>query len=700
MGLSRFSDARRAAACALPILFGLGFSIPSEAQTFPVGGDARSERKRRRQEARRMMTQRRSLLLFCSAALFFLSLTAPCLADKRVALIIGNGAYKHTSALTNPPNDASDVAEALKAVGFDVTLKTDIDKRQMDEAVAQFARDGKGADALLFYYAGHGMQFQGKNFLMPVDAELQDEVSLHYEMVGFDDVKAAMQLSRGVKIIVLDACRNNPLAETFVRSISLSTRDVQKSRGFAPMEKAQGMMVVYATQADDVAQDGAGRNSPFSAAFLKEIKEPGLEVGTMFRRIGSDVYAATEGHQSPEMSISMLPEYYLNQSETDQTTWARIRTGANAGALREFLDRYPDSFYAPDARAKLDLLDREARDQAGQDAGAGTHSPGAAAETAKIASGGAPSQPGASHEAMLSPVPPPPAPPAPSPAAPTAPPPAKPAGKTIAVGPPPGIAPNDPGGEVFKECEECPEMVVIPAGKAMLGSPLGESGRQTFEAAPHPVEVAKPFAVGRYAVSFAEWDSCFAEGACGHRRLGDLDFGRGRHPAIFATWTEVQLYVEWLKRKTGQSYRLLSEAEWEYAARGCRDVKCAFTPFWFGAIKPELAVYDSRRSYDGSPKAVARLKTEPVDSGSPNPFGLYNMLGNVRQWTEDCWNPTPAAGPSNGAAVLSGDCTARATRGGSWADGPAALRAAARDYESVDEGSERIGFRVARDLSP
>jgi len=277
---------------------------------------------------------------------------------------------------------------------------------------------------------------------------------------------------------------------------------------------------------------------------------------------------------------------------------------------------------------------------------------------------------------------------------------AEPPAAAVSVGPPPKIAANDAGGEVFKECDECPEMVVVPAGKAVLGSPPGESGRQTFEAAPHVVEIAKPFAVGRYAVTFAQWDACYAEGACGHRRLGDLDFGRGKRPAIFATWAEAQLYVQWLKRKTGQPYRLLSEAEWEYAARGCRNLKCAYAPFWFGAIKPELAVYDSRRSYDGSPKADPRLKTEPVDSGPANPFGLYNMLGNVRQWTQDCWNPAPSAVASNGAPVLSGDCSARATRGGSWADEPSKLRAASRDYESVDEGSERIGFRVARDLGP
>ena len=315
-----------------------------------------------------MKTQRRLLLVSCLAILSFLILAAPCLADKRVALVIGNGAYKNTPALSNPPNDAADVAEALKAIGFEVTLKVDVEKRQMDQAIAQFAREGKGAEVVLFYYAGHGMQFEGRNYLMPVDAELEDEVSLRYEMVGFDDVKATMQLSPGIKIMVLDACRDNPLAEKFVRSIRVSTRDVSVSRGFAPVERSQGMIVVYATQVDDVAQDGTGRNSPFSAAFLKEIREPGLEVGSMFRRIGADVYAATNGRQSPELSVSMVPEYYLNQSETDQTIWARIRTHADFSTLKEFLTRYPNSFYAPDARALLDLLEREARERADREA--------------------------------------------------------------------------------------------------------------------------------------------------------------------------------------------------------------------------------------------------------------------------------------------------------------------------------------------
>ena len=217
---------------------------------------------------------------------------------------------------------------------------------------------------------------------------------------------------------------------------------------------------------------------------------------------------------------------------------------------------------------------------------------------------------------------------------------------------------------------------------------------------PHQVELAKPFAVGRAAVTFDEWDACLAEGGCGNWRPGDYGFGRGGRPVIFVSWNDAQGYVDWLKRKTGQPYRLLSEAEWEYAARGCADLKCPYAPFWFGAITPEAAVYDWRYSYQGSPKSAAALKTAPADGGKPNPFGLYNILGNVRQWTADCWNATPSSAPSNGAPVTSGDCTARATRGGSWDDKPAELRAAARSWESADERSPYVGFRVARPLAP
>jgi len=268
------------------------------------------------------------------------------------------------------------------------------------------------------------------------------------------------------------------------------------------------------------------------------------------------------------------------------------------------------------------------------------------------------------------------------------------------VGPPPALTAGDPGGELFKECDDCPLMIVVPTGKAMLGSPPGEAGRKSDELSPHEVDIAQPLAIARHATTFDEWDACVADGGCNNRRPGDYGFGRKSRPVILVSWDDASSYVDWLKRKTGQPYRLLSEAEWEYAARGCTDLKCRYAPFWFGPIKPELAVYDTRFAYEGSPKASPALKTSASESGAPNPFGLYNMLGNVRQWVADCWSASPPASRSDGAPRLTGDCSERVTRGGSWSDQPAELRAGARSWESADERSPYIGFRVARTLAP
>jgi formylglycine-generating enzyme required for sulfatase activity len=269
------------------------------------------------------------------------------------------------------------------------------------------------------------------------------------------------------------------------------------------------------------------------------------------------------------------------------------------------------------------------------------------------------------------------------------------------IGPPPVVDPDTHGGQVFQECQHCPQMVVVPRGSAILGSPLGEPGRQPNEETPHGVIVPKPFAVGRFTVTFDEWDACVADGGCNQYSPDDDGFGRGLRPVIFVSWNDAQAYVAWLTKKTGQPYRLLSEAEWEYAARGCTATSCPNAPFWFGTIRPELANYDSRFAYDGSPKADRQLQTMPVDEGKPNPFGLFNMLGNVQQWVEDCWNASPNSTSSDPAAVLTGDCADRVIRGGSWADKPEVLRAAARSWDAAeDRESPNVGIRVARTLSP
>ncbi len=270
----------------------------------------------------------------------------------------------------------------------------------------------------------------------------------------------------------------------------------------------------------------------------------------------------------------------------------------------------------------------------------------------------------------------------------------------IAIKPPPyNLATK--GGQIFQECRNCPQMVVVPRGAATLGSPAGEPGRQSNELAPHGVTIGAPFAVGRYAVTFDEWDACVADGGCNGYKPDDNGFGRGKHPVIFVSWNDANAYVKWLKSKTGAPYRLLSEAEWEYAARGCTTAECPNTPFWFGDISPELANYDSRYSYEGSTKADRALETVPVDQGKPNPFGLINMLGNVQQWVEDCWNAQLDSVPADGSPVLTGDCSDRVIRGGSYSDKPDALRAASRAWDAADDReSPNVGFRVGRSLTP
>jgi hypothetical protein len=283
-------------------------------------------------------------------------------AERRVALVIGNSNYKAAGiSLSNPKNDAQDVSAVLGGLGFEVVMAIDATKRDMDLALQRFARLAADADSALFFYAGHALQYQGRNYLMPTDAELEDEISIRYQMVVMEDVRAALDRVNGVKILILDACRNNPLADRLQRLAGSAARSVAATRGLARVDKTQGMVVAYATAADDVAQDGSGRNSPFTAALLRRLQEPGLEIEMMFRRVAYDVNAQTGGRQRPETTISLLSEYYINQS--DRIVWDRIKDQDDVETLRDFIKKYPSSPLAIFARNRLDLLERYAKER-------------------------------------------------------------------------------------------------------------------------------------------------------------------------------------------------------------------------------------------------------------------------------------------------------------------------------------------------
>lgn len=299
-----------------------------------------------------------ALAFLCGVA----AATAQEAGERRVALVIGNSIYRAAPTLSNPGNDAQDVAAALRAVGFEVIEGRNLDRRGMGEALGRFARAADGADAALFFYAGHGLQFRGENFLLPVDSAPGDEFAIPYETTRVADIIEALQNAKGVRLLILDACRNNPLADRIASSGR--SRDSSIGRGLARIAQNKGMVVAYATQANDVAADGTGRNSPFSAALVEQLAEPGLEVGQLFRRVAQAVNQRTGGRQTPELSLSLLGDFYFNRSETDQQAWAKLRETADSGALRDFLTRFPKSYLADAARARIDAVERAQREEA------------------------------------------------------------------------------------------------------------------------------------------------------------------------------------------------------------------------------------------------------------------------------------------------------------------------------------------------
>jgi formylglycine-generating enzyme required for sulfatase activity len=236
-------------------------------------------------------------------------------------------------------------------------------------------------------------------------------------------------------------------------------------------------------------------------------------------------------------------------------------------------------------------------------------------------------------------------------------------------------------GETFRDCADCPEMVVVPPGDFDMGSK-----ETAFEQPVHHVSIAKPYAIQRREINFDEWDACADAGVC-KNRPSDHNWGRGKQPVIEVSWEDAKQFVAWLSQKTGRKYRLPSEAEWEYAARAGTT-----TSFWWGKDIGKV-----NANCDGCGEASLH-KTMPTGSYRPNGFGLYDTSGNVYEWVEDCWNDNYKLAPKDGTAWTTGQCRQRVLRGGSFANKANAATSAARFRYDIDVRYYANGFRVARDL--
>lgn len=526
-----------------------------------------------RQSARQNVAAVYALYPFlCWLVLGLFGLAAATHAERRVALVIGNSAYAESS-LRNPVNDAHDMRERLLTLGFDqanIVYREDLKTAQIGDLLREWRRKLEaGPDTVaLVFYAGHGLQIRGENFLPTVDARIEGEEDVPQQALKLADLMSVMAESKTrMNLVLLDACRNNPYARGF--------RDA--TRGLAPERLPTGTLIAYATRPGSVAADGRGRNGVFTSHLLANLSSAGVPVELMLKQVSDDVYIATEGKQEP---------------------WQE-------GSIRGF-------FYFATARP----------------------------------------------QAAPAPVP------APAP-----------------------MASRPQSGRTIKDCDICPELVVLPRGSFMMGSAPTEPERAADEGPIHRVTIDYDLAVGKFEVTQGQWQAVMGSNPSRFKDCG------ANCPVEKVSWNDAQEYLKKLSARTGQRYRLLSEAEWEYAARAGTT-----TPFHTGeTITTQQANFNGNHSYNGSAKGIYRVKTVAVGSFAPNAFGLHDMHGNVREWVLDMHRENYIGAPSDGSSREGGgDGLRPVLRGGCWSDGPMRLRSAFRVKGTPAERTDHSGLRVAR----
>lgn len=317
-----------------------------------------------------------TLAMLAVAALLTLTSAGMAHAETRIALVIGNATYKETTPLNNTTNDATDVSAALKRLGFDVMTGLDLDKRGMERLIREFDRKLSGADVALFFYAGHGLQIGGQNYLVPTDARLAAEGDVDFESLPLSLILRRMEREARTSLVLLDACRDNPLARNLARS--MGTRSTSVGKGLAEVRTGIGTLIAFSTQPGNVALDGTARNSPYTTALLKHIEVPGRDMLSSLAAVRGEVVAATNGMQVPWEHTSLLGPVVLkagalaatapaSQGSAADTTaanarrnWDVVKDSSSARELELFAERYAGTFFADLARARAeDLKARE-----------------------------------------------------------------------------------------------------------------------------------------------------------------------------------------------------------------------------------------------------------------------------------------------------------------------------------------------------
>ena len=746
--------------------------------------------------------------------------------DRWLALVIGNAKYKHVKPLKNPRNDAQAVAEAFTRMGYcginldthsgkysvdfskpNVTPLIDLDRNQFTRAVVALNRYASEAYKAVIYYAGHGVEVGGKNYLIPIDANLQDEADIAFTQT-LGSLVGALEKASEAKLIILDACRDNPFD---------LTRNV--SGGLAKEPVSSDMRIAYSADLGKTANDGGKgeSHSPYTKALLSHI-EAQTDTQTIFTRIRADI----KHLQKPYFDGSFDYKQYLvekdntakkavrpqepivsppSQSTSDleriaASHWDTIKSTQDATKLQAFIVNHGSTSFKPLAVSALNKLAktawrrmsrRDKRDTQALEsfikayegtqqasiaektlAGLENPDPGGGSDKTRwlipalcvgaIALAGAgwfwgdeiwsriqgnrPSTPSVDQAAierkiaqafqtrlsqttsrdalvkLLSSHP----------------------GEREAIESrlktlgyivvktgvrdswqDQWLKPGNGKQEQFKDCDDCPSMVVLPAGSFKMGGVTKDSDTDEDDTPGTggkrvPITFKQPFAVGQYEVTAEEYQTCVKDtDACDepawdekgsnynvktgtndlYKKLAGQGALEGRHPIVGVSWNNAIQYVRWLSKKTGQKYRLLSEAEWEYAARGNTGQRRKY--WWGNEIKKNGTVmancYGCGSQWDNK-------RTAPVGSFDANPFGLHDMHGNVWEWVEDCYRDSYADQAKDGSAWKPSGCEkkAKVLRGGSWYFSPNILRSANRNWNYPDFRNYYIGFRVGRSV--
>ncbi len=617
--------------------------------------------------------------------------TSAVYASVRTALVIGNGRYR-SSPLGNPVNDANDIAKELKRLGFDVILKKNADKRTMINALRLFGRKLSRSRIGLFYFAGHGMQIKGDNYLIPVKNNIKAAPDVEFEAVNANRILAEMETAGNpMNIVILDACRNNPFKRSF--------RTVAK--GLAKMDAPPGTIIAYATSPGSVAEDGQGRNGTYTSCLLKNFGNPELDVQKMFNQTGLDVMHKTHKTQVPWVSTSPFPDYYLVPGAEAKTVSAlksgsKIKPAATltvshkSSSAKSWPGRHPLDINTLLARAEAKKTEKERelarakaekeqkfakerqrktelkqeiekynlliknygyqyKDQAWQAICNDFPALTSGLETGDVS--------GLKRRAGL----------------------------------------HEPG-DVWTEPVTGMEFVWVPKGCFEMGQTneeknylIKEAGRETYDKyfrdeLPRHRVCVDGFWIGKYEVTQGQWKKIMHNNLPHFKTSFFKNFfkNRNNYPVERVSWYDAQGFISQLNQKASHEFALPTETQWEYAARsGGKNQK------YSGGNNA-----DSFAWYNGNSGG----KAHPVGTKAPNGLGIYDMSGNVREWCEDVYDEDAYSKHdlNNPVVEYDGTLLAHVYRGGSWYNDYMSVRCANRGRGLMVLPANDLGFRLIR----